>query len=205
MSKRLVWALCAVFLVAGAPALADDHRRGEGRGSQNWYGERDGKHRDARHWDRDRGKHHGKHYKQARRHPGWHHKHGRPVVIWHGHRRWAPPPKRHSHHRHDYSRGGHDAWAVYAILALQFVDTLNESQRDRYAWAQQRAVAVPLGETIDWHDSGVYGAVTPVRDGTDAGGRYCREFQHQVTVGGRLQSAYGTACRQPDGAWEIVS
>lgn len=202
MPKKFIWVLCAAFLVTSAPALADDHRRGHGQGSHLWSGKHDGKHRNAGHWDRGK----QKHYKQAHRHPGWHHKHARPVVVWHGHRHWAPPPKRHvHHHHHHYRRGAHDSWAVYAILALQLVDTLNESQRDHYAWAQQRAVAVPLGETIDWQDSGVYGAVTPVRDGIDGGGRYCREFQHQVTVGGRLQSAYGVACRQPDGAWEIVS
>src|SRR5690606_4732396 len=114
-------------------------------GSHQWYAKHDGKHRDAGRWDR--GKH--KHDKQAHRHPGGHHKHGRPVVIWHGHRHWAPPPKRHvHHHHHHYRRGGHDSWAIYAILALRLVDSLNDSQRDHYAWAQQRAVAVPLGETI---------------------------------------------------------
>jgi len=34
---------------------------------------------------------------------------------------------------------------------------------------------------------------------------YCREFTQTVTVGGRLQSGYGTACMQPDGSWQIVS
>lgn len=35
-------------------------------------------------------------------------------------------------------------------------------------------------------------------------GRYCREYQKQVWVAAGLQEAYGTACRQPDGAWELV-
>lgn len=35
-------------------------------------------------------------------------------------------------------------------------------------------------------------------------GRYCREYQAVATVGGRRQETYGTACRQPDGDWEIV-
>lgn len=34
---------------------------------------------------------------------------------------------------------------------------------------------------------------------------YCREFTKVLQVGGRVQSAYGTACYQPDGAWQIVS
>jgi hypothetical protein len=35
-------------------------------------------------------------------------------------------------------------------------------------------------------------------------GRYCREYQKQVWVGGTLEAAYGMACYQPDGAWELV-
>lgn len=33
---------------------------------------------------------------------------------------------------------------------------------------------------------------------------YCREYQRNVTVGNRVQESYGTACRQPDGAWKVV-
>ncbi|MFO1242656.1 MAG: hypothetical protein U1E36_05580 [Rickettsiales bacterium] len=32
---------------------------------------------------------------------------------------------------------------------------------------------------------------------------YCREYNGQVIVGGRYQQSYGTACMQPDGAWQI--
>lgn len=34
---------------------------------------------------------------------------------------------------------------------------------------------------------------------------YCREFTKIVQVGGQAQSAYGTACYQPDGSWQILS
>ena len=34
---------------------------------------------------------------------------------------------------------------------------------------------------------------------------YCREFTKAVSVGGQPQAAYGRACYQPDGAWQIVS
>jgi surface antigen len=34
-------------------------------------------------------------------------------------------------------------------------------------------------------------------------GQYCREFQQYVTVSGRREVAYGTACRMPDGSWRI--
>jgi hypothetical protein len=34
---------------------------------------------------------------------------------------------------------------------------------------------------------------------------YCREFNKTVLVGGTMQPAYGRACYQPDGSWQIVS
>lgn len=36
-------------------------------------------------------------------------------------------------------------------------------------------------------------------------GRYCREYQAQVMVGGVPQPSYGTACQQPDGSWRVVN
>ena len=35
-------------------------------------------------------------------------------------------------------------------------------------------------------------------------GQTCREYQSDVTIGNRIQSSYGTACLQSDGAWRIV-
>lgn len=33
--------------------------------------------------------------------------------------------------------------------------------------------------------------------------RYCREFNQNVYIGGKVKSSYGTACMQADGSWEI--
>ncbi len=33
----------------------------------------------------------------------------------------------------------------------------------------------------------------------------CREYQTSVVIDGRTQTAYGTACRQPDGTWRVVN
>ena len=38
----------------------------------------------------------------------------------------------------------------------------------------------------------------------DGLGRYCREYQSIVRIGGAEQPSYGTACRMPDGSWKIV-
>lgn len=54
-------------------------------------------------------------------------------------------------------------------------------------------------------DSGHYGTVTPQPAYTNTQGQYCREYQQTVTIGGQVEQAYGTACRQPDGTWKIVS
>lgn len=43
-------------------------------------------------------------------------------------------------------------------------------------------------------------------DDADAREReYCREYTKTIRVNGRKESGYGTACRQPDGSWMIVS
>lgn len=44
---------------------------------------------------------------------------------------------------------------------------------------------------------------SPVYQATD--GRYCREYQATITVGGQQQQSFGTACLQPDGSWRIVN
>jgi surface antigen len=73
--------------------------------------------------------------------------------------------------------------------------------------AQQRAYSAPIGQQIHWNnpDTGHAGTITPTRDGQDSAGRYCREFQTTITVGGKPEQAYGQACRQPDGTWKVVN
>lgn len=61
------------------------------------------------------------------------------------------------------------------------------------------------GEPVTWSEGDASGSATAVREGTSSTGLYCREFQQTVTIGGETEEAYGTACQQPDGAWEIVS
>lgn len=53
-------------------------------------------------------------------------------------------------------------------------------------------------------DSGNSGSITPVETYQTAQGQYCREYYQSVNIGGQIQQAYGTACRQPDGKWLIV-
>ncbi len=73
--------------------------------------------------------------------------------------------------------------------------------------AQETLEYQPIGSTTSWvnPDSGNSGSVTPTKTYQSTSGEYCREYQQTVTVGGEEQSAYGTACRQPDGSWKLAN
>ena len=64
----------------------------------------------------------------------------------------------------------------------------------------------PSGQPMTWRnpDSGHYGTVTP-QSAYNSNGLPCREFTQTVNIGGQSQRAYGTACRQGDGSWQIVN
>lgn len=54
-------------------------------------------------------------------------------------------------------------------------------------------------------DSGNAGSVTPTSTLEMSDGSFCREYTSMVEVGGKSETAYGTACRQDDGNWKIAS
>jgi hypothetical protein len=130
------------------------------------------------------------------------------------------PPHRRYHYRnvwivrpygHWYRGYGHydtyDAaypWLAFTAVTLSVLTLLTVAQQRAYEQAQIDATAAPVGSSIQWNEGNAYGAVSVLRDGQSSSGRYCREFQQTVTIGGRSEQAYGTACMQPDGAWQIV-
>lgn len=96
-------------------------------------------------------------------------------------------------------------YLAFTAIALKLLDNLNEEQQRTHEAAQVRAISANVGETIVWQDAGASGAVTTTRIGTSRSGLQCREFQQTVTIGGRTEQAYGTACLQPDGSWEVMN
>ena len=93
-----------------------------------------------------------------------------------------------------------------ALIGSEIGRSMDEVDRMRAEQAYSQAANAPVGETIAWDNpnTGNYGSVTPIREGTKAAtGEYCREFQQTVVIGGRQEDAYGVACRQPDGSWKI--
>ena len=84
---------------------------------------------------------------------------------------------------------------------------LDDRDRRMANEAAQRALeTAPSGRPVAWTnpDSGHSGTVTPVRT-FESNGSFCREYQQTVTIGGRPENSFGTACRQPDGSWRSVS
>jgi len=94
-----------------------------------------------------------------------------------------------------------------AFLGREVGVSLDRADQMYLQSAVSQAQVAPLGQRISWNNpqSGNRGYVTPVRDGYAQSGSYCREYQNTIIVGGKTQQAYGQACRQPDGSWQIVS
>jgi surface antigen len=104
--------------------------------------------------------------------------------------------------------GGGGAIAGGAILGALLGGTLGQSiDMNDQACIGQVLEYGPNDQPVYWsdNDSGVQYQVTPLRTYQSGNGRYCREYQTYVMIDGREEQAYGTACRQPDGAWSIGS
>lgn len=95
-----------------------------------------------------------------------------------------------------------------ALIGSEVGKSLDRADQAALQRNTQRAFTAPLNEPIVWDNpnNGNRVVVTPTREGRYASsGSYCREFQQTITVGGRSEQAFGTACQQPDGSWKIVS
>lgn len=64
-----------------------------------------------------------------------------------------------------------------------------------------------IGQPAYWQNqkTGTNYTVVPTRNVTVDGNQYCREYRSTANVAGKNQQVYGTACRQPDGSWKVVS
>lgn len=95
-----------------------------------------------------------------------------------------------------------------ALLGGEVGRSLDKSDRLYAERAGQQALETArTGQPVEWRnpDSGHEGWTTPQRTYQTESGQYCREFSQTVLIGGRQEQAYGTACRQPDGTWKVIS
>lgn len=61
-----------------------------------------------------------------------------------------------------------------------------------------------VGRDYSWQGDNANGSFMVTKD-YQYQNRYCREFTQKIYIGGKEQTGYGRACRQPDGNWEIVN
>jgi surface antigen len=93
-----------------------------------------------------------------------------------------------------------------AYLGNQVGQSLDNADQAAMKQSTQYSLeATKAGHTSNWSnpDSGNSGSVTPTKTYQAPSGDYCREYQQTVTVGGKTEEAYGTACRKPDGSWKV--
>lgn len=81
--------------------------------------------------------------------------------------------------------------------------SMDENDRLKTAHALEN---VRTGVPTQWRnpDTGNQYTVVPTKTVDSAQGP-CREYTVDAVISGRRETVYGTACRQPDGSWKVVS
>lgn len=108
---------------------------------------------------------------------------------------------------------GHGSGKLMAVgigtLAGAFLGgAIGKSMDDTDRLKMQHALeSNPVGQPAYWQNTNNNASytVTPVKDVNIDGNQYCREYRTTAVIAGKKQQMYGTACRQPDGSWKVVS
>jgi hypothetical protein len=136
---------------------------------------------------------------------------GKQVIVIPGHRKYRNIKVVRSH-GHFYPGYGHhhydnDAWKwlAFTAITLKVLDNLDEQAQREHEAAQIRATSAAVGEKIMWNTADSSGYVVTSKEGQSESGLSCREFTQSVTIGGDTEQAYGTACLQADGSWEMIN
>jgi len=97
---------------------------------------------------------------------------------------------------------------IGGLIGNQIGASMDEADRQRAREAEYAALERNRdGEYSRWENpnNGHSGYSVPERTYQDSQGQYCREYQTTVVIDNRPQSGHGTACREPDGTWRLVS
>ena len=107
-------------------------------------------------------------------------------------------------------KGNVAAIAVGTLLGAQLGRSigasLDRADMNYYNHASQNTLEYKKdGQTSSWMNpnNGHSGTITPVKTYRTPRGTHCREYSQTISISGRYEEAYGTACRQPDGTWKI--
>jgi surface antigen len=93
------------------------------------------------------------------------------------------------------------------LIGAEIGRSLDERDRQKALAAEYRALEFGrAGRPVAWRNenSGIYGEVV-TGPGYEVNSLDCRDYTHTIYIDGRARIARGTACRQPDGTWRIVS
>ena len=96
---------------------------------------------------------------------------------------------------------------LWSLIGSQIGRDLDELDRQRAQEAEYRALEYGRsGRPVVWRNdnTGHYGEVV-AGPGYEVNSLDCRDYTHTIYIDGRPQVAKGTACRQLDGSWQIVS
>lgn len=61
----------------------------------------------------------------------------------------------------------------------------------------------PTNVTATWTNHGGTNYVRPITATFKENGRVCRNYQTKIIIDGNYETGQGTACRRPDGYWDI--
>ncbi len=110
----------------------------------------------------------------------------------------------HGGHRGGHYRGHHDSWRGHGYSHHSYYRSHYWGGPSIY-YAPRPVVYYQRPTVIERPVFIESETINATRGRVVSNNPYCREYQRNVTVGGHIEQSYGTACRQPDGAWKIVS
>jgi surface antigen len=94
-----------------------------------------------------------------------------------------------------------------AALGSSLGASLDKADMAMYNQTSQRALETSQpGQSLPWKNpqTGNSGTITPSNYYQNSSGQYCREYTQTIVIGGKREQGHGTACRQPDGSWQII-
>ena len=89
-------------------------------------------------------------------------------------------------------------WLGRAALGIGTLDALSRAPHSEPArWStRERYLPRPI-DAVD-------GPLTRVREGFGEHEHFCREFHQDIRIDHRREQAWGTACLQEDGSWQVT-
>lgn len=92
-----------------------------------------------------------------------------------------------------------------AYIGSEIGKIMDDNDRRLAEEAQRKAIETNTGYRWENRNNGNSGTVTPVKTYNTSNNRICREYEHDIRIGGKNEVMRGTACQRSDGSWEYQS